>query len=89
VLLAALAAALTREPSQPVLLTTVAVFAGLIASYVLVVATGVPVLHPEREEVEGLALFTKAVEGAGLVLAASLVRRPSLVLSLRPKGTLT
>ena len=53
------------------------------------IATGVPVLHPEREEVEGLALFTKAVEAGGLVLAATLVRSPSLVLFLRPKGTLT
>jgi hypothetical protein len=89
VLLAALAVGLTRNPSQATLLATVAVFAGLIASYVLVVVSGVPVLHPEREEIDGLALFTKAVEAAGLVLAASLVHRPSFVLFLRPKGTLT
>jgi hypothetical protein len=89
VLLAGLAVALTNCPTQPVLLATVAVFAGLIASYVLVMTTGFPVLHPERETVERLAVFTKAIEAVGLLLAASLVRRPALALSLRqPKGTL-
>jgi len=75
VLLAALAVALTRNSSPPVLLATAAVFAGLIAAYAAVVATGLPVLHPEREAVEGLALFTKAVEAVGLVLALALVPR--------------
>jgi uncharacterized protein YacL len=88
-LLAWLAVALTRNPSQGVLLATVGVFVGLIVSYVLVITTGVPVLHPEHEEVEGLALFTKAVEAGGLWLAVTLVHRRSLVLFLRPKGTLT
>jgi hypothetical protein len=38
----------------------------------------------------GLALFTKAVEAAGVVLAASLLRRPSLAITLtQPKGTLS
>ncbi len=76
VLLAALAVALTRDPSPPVLLATAAVFAGLIAAYALVVATGFPVLHPEREAVDGLALVTKAVEAVGLVLALALIPRP-------------
>jgi len=76
VLLAALAVALTRDPSPTVLLATAAVFAGLIAAYGVVIATGLPVLHPEREAVEGLALFTKAVEAVGLVLALALVPRP-------------
>jgi hypothetical protein len=89
VLLLGLAVALTRNPSQPVLMATAAVLAGLIASYVAVVATGVPVLHPEREALDGLALFTKAVEGVGLALAAGLLRRPSLVFVLSRKGTLT
>jgi hypothetical protein len=90
VLLAALAAALTYRPTQLVLLATVATFAGLIAAYVLVLRTGVPVLHPEREAVESLALFTKAVEVVGLVAAASAVHRPAFALTLRhPKGTLT
>ena len=90
VLLAVLAVVLTRKPTQLALLATAVVFAGLIASYALVVAAGFPVLHPEPEAVDGLALFTKAVEAAGLILAASLLRRPSLAVTLtQPKGTLT
>jgi hypothetical protein len=90
VLLAVLAVVLTRKPTQLALLGTAAVFAGLIASYVLAITTGVPVLHPEVEAVGGLALFTKAVEAAGVVLAASLLRRPSLAITItQPKGTLT
>jgi hypothetical protein len=90
VLLALLAVVLTRKPTQLALLTTGAVFLGLIASYALVITTGFPVLHPEPEAVDGLALFTKAVEAVGLLLAASLLRQPSLNLTLRqPKGTLT
>ena len=88
VVLAALAVRLTGHPSQLALLATVVVFAGLIAAYAVVVATGLPLVHPERETVDGLALFTKAVEAAGLVMAGSLVRRPSLAV-LSPKGTLT
>jgi CHASE2 domain-containing sensor protein len=91
--LAALAAAvcavlLTRNPSRLSLLAAAAVLAGLILSYVLVLVTGLPVLHPDREPVEGLALFTKAVEAIGLVVAASGVRLRSPVL-FHPKGTLT
>ena len=89
VLLLGLAVALTKQPSQLVLVSTVAVFAGLIASYALVLTTGVPLLHPEVEAVEGLALFTKAVEAVGVVTAASLVRRPSLPVFSQAKGTLT
>ena len=90
VLLAVLAVVLTRKPTQAALLATAAVFAGLIASYTLVLTTGVPVLHPEPEAVNALALFTKAIEAIGLVLAASLLRRPSLAITLtQPKGTLT
>jgi drug/metabolite transporter (DMT)-like permease len=89
VLLSVLAVALTRSPSQPALLATIVVFAGLIAAYVVVVIAGLPVLHPERESVDGLALFTKAIEAGGLVLAASLLRPPSPAPILRPKGTLT
>jgi hypothetical protein len=90
ILLAVLAVVLTRKASQAALLATAAVFAGLIASYALVIATGFPMLHPEREAVDGLALFTKAIEAIGLVLAASLLRRPSLAVTLtQPKGTLT
>ena len=90
VLLAVLAVILTRKPTQPALFATAAVFLGLIASYGLVITTGFPVLHPESEAVEALALFTKASEAVGLVLAASLMRRSSLAITLtRPKGTLT
>jgi hypothetical protein len=90
VLLAVLAVVLTREPTQLGLLGTAAVFAGLITSYTLAITTGFPVLHPDVEAVDGLALFTKAIEAVGLVLAASLLRRPSLAISLtQPKGTLT
>ncbi len=90
VLLAGLAVVLTRKPTQLAHLATAAVFAGLIASYALAITTGFPVLHPEPEAVDGLALFTKAVEAIGLVLAASLLRRPSLTLTLpQPKGTPT
>lgn len=90
VVLALLAVVLTRRPSQLALVAAAAVLTGLIASYALVITTGFPVLHPEAEAVDGLAVFTKAVEGAGLVLATSLLRRPSLAISLtQPKGTLT
>ena len=90
VLLAVLAVVLTRKPTELALLATAAVFAGLIASYGLAITTGLPVLHPEPEAVDGLALFTKAVEAIGVVLALSLLRRPSLAVTLtQPKGTLT
>jgi hypothetical protein len=90
VLLAILAVVLTRKPRQLALVATTAVFAGLIASYALVLTTGFPVLHPEPEAADALALFTKAIEAIGLVLAASLLRRPSLAITLtQPKGTLT
>jgi hypothetical protein len=93
VLLALLAVALTRRPSQLALVAAILVFAGLIVSYTLVLTTGLPVLHPDVEAVDGLALFTKAVEAVGLVTAASLLRLPALPALPRPKphpkGTLT
>ena len=90
VLLAVLAVVLTYRPTQLALLATAATFAGLIAAYALVLWAGLPVLHPEREAADGLALFTKAVEVVGLVAAASALRLPALALALRhPKGTLT
>ena len=88
-LLAVLVVVLTRKPTQLALLATGAVLVGLIASYALAITTGVPVLHPEREAVDGLTLFTKGVEAVGVVLVASLLRRPPLALTIRqPKGTL-
>jgi hypothetical protein len=90
VLLGVLAVALTRNPTQLALWSTAAVFAGLIASYVFAVTTGVPVLHPEVEAVDALALFTKAIEVVGLVLVAGLLGRPSLAIAYsQPKGRLT
>jgi hypothetical protein len=89
VLLAVLAVILTRRPSQLAFVATVLVFAGLIVSYGLVLTTGVPVLHPDVEAVDGLALFTKAVEALGLFTAATLIRWPSLPALPHPKGTPT
>jgi hypothetical protein len=64
------------------------VFAGLLGSYALVLTTGFPLLHPEREAVDGLALFTKAVEAAGLVLAVGPLR-PLAAAPIHLKGTST
>ena len=90
VVLGVLAVVLTRAPGELALGVTAIVFAGLIASYALATTVGFPILHPEPEAIDGLALFTKAVEAVGLVLAASLLRRPSLAPIVRqPKGTLT
>jgi hypothetical protein len=90
VLLAALAVVLTRRPSEAAFAATVLVFAGLIGSYVLAVTTGIPGVHPDVDPVGGLALATKAVEAAGLLLAAAGLRLVPLHLQLtNPKGTLT
>jgi hypothetical protein len=90
VLLAALAAALTWRPSPLALVGAVVVLAGLIGSYGLAVTSGVPLLHPTPEPIDGLAVFTKAVETAGLAAAAHLLwrRRPELAPHLlKLKGT--
>jgi hypothetical protein len=74
VLLAALAVQLTLRPGGRQALAAVAfAFVGLIVSYVLAVTTGVPVLHPDVEPIDGLALFTKAIELAGLAASLSLL----------------
>ena len=66
------------------------VLAGLLVSYVLAISVGVPLLHPDAEPVDGLAVATKAVEALGLLAAFALVWRPKLAATLpRPKGTLT
>jgi hypothetical protein len=81
-----------RPGSRPALLGTAAVLGGLLAAYGLAVTTGVPLLHPEVEPVDALAVFTKAVEAAGLAAALSLLRSaaPALVPTPpNPKGTLT
>ena len=74
VLLAALAVQLTIRPGdRPALAAVALVFVGLIVSYALAITTGVPVLHPDVEPVDGLALFTKAIEVAGFAASLSLL----------------
>jgi hypothetical protein len=89
VTLAALVAALTLRPASALALAgAAAVFAGLLVSYALATTTGLPVLHPDPEPVDGLALVTKAIEALGLLAASSLIRRPSIALTLpQPNGT--
>jgi hypothetical protein len=91
VVLSGLVVALTLWPtSRPPLLGASVVFAGLLASYVLVATTGLPLLHPQPEPVDGLALATKGFEVVGLLTATGLLRRrPAASLLIHPKGTLT
>jgi hypothetical protein len=92
VLLTILVVALTRQPSAAALVGTVGVLAGLITSYAVAITSGLPLLHPGPEPVDGLAVFTKAIEALGLLAASHLLwrERPALALTLpRPKGTLT
>jgi hypothetical protein len=78
-----------RPASLPALGAAAATLAGLLAGYGLAITTGVPVLHPDLEPVDGLALATKAIEAAGLLAATSLLWRPFAVAFPQPKGTLT
>jgi hypothetical protein len=90
VVLAFLVVTLTRRPTSERLLAYAAVaLLGLILSYLLAVTTGLPVIHPNAEPIDILALATKAIEAVGLLAASSLLRRPRVVLSLpQPKGNL-
>lgn len=72
VALAVLAVVLSRNPSRFSIDATIAVLGGLIVAYVLAVTTGIPVLVPEPEPVDALALLTKAVEIIGLGVAVSI-----------------
>ena len=74
VVLAGLAVALTSRPTPASAAGTAAVLGGLLAAYAVAVTTGMPVLHPEPEAIDGLGLFTKAVEATGLIAATHLVR---------------
>jgi hypothetical protein len=89
VLLAAVAAGVRLYPESPLVFTgAAAVFAGLLASYVLAVTSGLPVLHPQPESVDGLAVATKAIELVGLLAATAAFRRPKVASRLpEPKGT--
>jgi hypothetical protein len=79
VLLAAAAVAVTVRPRAPLVAATAALLFGLIAAYLLTVTTGLPVVHPEPDAVEGLALATKLVEAAGLAAALSTLAAPAVV----------
>ena len=92
VLLAALAVALTRRPSPTALGGSAVVLVGLLVSYVLATTTGLPLLHPDVEPVDSLALATKAIEVVGLLAAVHLLvrGRPAVAAThLLPKGRLT
>ena len=91
IVLAALVVVLTVRPESSFPLAgAVLVLTGLLVSYGLATTTGLPLLHPQPEPVDGLALATKAFETAGLVTALNLLRRrPALVLTPDPKGQLT
>ena len=88
VALAGLVIWLTARPASWLgLVAAAAVFVGLLASYALAVTSGLPVLHPEPEPVDGLALATKAIEVVGLAAASSLLWRRIAALNPQPKGT--
>jgi hypothetical protein len=79
-----------RPVSRAPLAAAAVILAGLLASYALAITTGLPVLHPQPEPVDGLALATKAIEAVGLLMATSLLWRPRVATALsQPKGTLT
>lgn len=90
VALTVIVAWLTRQPaSAPALAAAAAVLAGLLASYALATTTGLPLLHPDPEPVERLALATKAIEAVGLLVSLSLLWRPRVAaIAPQPKGTL-
>lgn len=74
VLLTGLVVVLSWRPASLVAIAaTGAVLAGLLASYALATTTGIPLLHPEPESINGLALATKAIEALGLVAALHLI----------------
>jgi hypothetical protein len=91
VALAGLVVWLTWRPANALALAAAALtFGGLLASYALATTTGLPVLHPDPEPVDGLALVTKGIEAAGLLAASGLLWRPRVAATLpQPKGRLT
>ena len=92
VALAAIAVTVTLRPASTLALTAALTsLVGLVVAYGLAITTGVPVLHPAPEPIDGLALATKAIELVGVLAAWTLVRRPSVALIDNPhlKGTST
>lgn len=88
-LLAALAVSLTRHESVWLLAAAAVLLSGLIATYALAVTTGIPLLHPTPEQLDGLGLLTKAVELAGLGAAVHLLRpqvAATVIVPPLPKG---
>jgi hypothetical protein len=76
VLLTGLVVVLTyRTASLCAIAAAAAVLAGLLASYAFATTTGIPLLHPELEPIDGLALATKAIEALGLVAALRSIGR--------------
>jgi hypothetical protein len=87
VLLAATAVAVTLRPANAFMLAgAAAVLAGLLTSYLFAVTTGLPLLHPQPEPIDGLGLATKAIEATGLTAAAALCRPLVTLTCLQPKG---
>jgi hypothetical protein len=76
-----------RPESASALAAAAITFGGLLASYALATTTGLPLLHPEAEPVDGLALATKAIESVGLLAASSLLWHRLAVVHPQPKGT--
>ena len=76
VVLAVLAVALTDGPTRLNVTAAAVLLTGLIGSWVLAVTTGLPVLLPDGESVETIAVLTKAVELVGLVVAVRLLAAP-------------
>jgi hypothetical protein len=73
VALAGVVVALTRSAGALALAAASATLTGLIVAYAFAITSGVPVLHPEPETVDGLAVATKAIEALGLVAATHLL----------------
>jgi hypothetical protein len=78
-----------RPGSVLALAAAAATLAGLLVGYALAITTGVPLLHPHPEPVDGLALATKAIEVVGLLAATSLLWRRVAITHARPKGALS
>jgi len=70
--LGVLAVGLARSPAPWLVDGPIVVLGGLIAAYVLTATTGIPLVHPDREPVTGLAVATKAIEALGLLAALEL-----------------